>query len=89
MALAEQHIETQIGNAQHYGRELFVRTLTISALRKREHLFRAFARSRTFCACAVRDFRGPFDTARKLQANSEAAGLCCEKWRNRRRDSFE
>jgi len=26
MALAEQHIETQGGNAQHYERELFVRT---------------------------------------------------------------
>jgi hypothetical protein len=31
MALAEQHIETLSGNAQHYERELFVRTLTISA----------------------------------------------------------
>jgi hypothetical protein len=32
IALAEQHIETLIGNAQHYERELFVRTLTVSAL---------------------------------------------------------
>src|SRR6185312_4225466 len=59
--LSEQHIDTQIGNAQHYG----VGTVCTSshspcAPRKRAHLFRACAQPYD-CSQVVRDFAAPVE----------------------------